>query len=99
MTKDVSWDWYIIGEGENTQYITINLNTERLGICYDSFWEAHPSNPPIIALSFIQLLENLVSSKGGEWYWHDPNFKKLGYAYEDEWTKNHFQANHNKSNT
>jgi hypothetical protein len=38
---DISWSWYIVGEGENGQFITIDLSPGRLGRCYDSFWDCH----------------------------------------------------------
>ncbi|WP_299432247.1 SMI1/KNR4 family protein [uncultured Aquimarina sp.] len=84
---DISNDWFIIGENiEMSQYITIDLNKERIGRCYDSFYEIHadPDFSPIIALSFTELLKNLYSSKGKELYWNEPTFESLGIAYPDE---------------
>lgn len=81
---DISNEWYIIAENfETNQYITIDMNTDRLGVCYDSFYEVHadPDFSPIIANSFTNLLENLYKSKGMSLYWNDSGFKSLGNAY------------------
>ena len=81
---DISWSWYIIGDGgENLRYITIDLASERLGRCYDSFWDSYamPGSSPIIALSFTDLLSNLHSNKGQHWYWCQPGFLQIGDAY------------------
>jgi hypothetical protein len=68
--NDISWSWYIIAnDGTTSQYITIDLSPERLGRCYDSFWEIHPGNSPIIATSFTELVENLLDNKGQSLYW------------------------------
>jgi hypothetical protein len=81
---DISWSWYIIGEGKNRQYITTDFALERLGRCYDSFWDSHamPGYSPIIARSFTELLSGLVSNQGQHWYWLQPNFQSLGDAYD-----------------
>lgn len=33
--NNISNDWYIIANGHNSQYITIDLASDRLGRCYD----------------------------------------------------------------
>ncbi len=81
---DISWSWYIIGESENGgEYITIDLAPERLGRCYESFWETHatPNHSPIIATSFTNLIERLLNAKGHHWYWLQSEFQSLGDAY------------------
>lgn len=80
---DISWSWYIIAEGANAQYITIDLSRERLGRCYDSFWDRHatPGYSPIIAKSFTELLGRLVENRGKHWYWLQPEFQPYGDAY------------------
>jgi hypothetical protein len=70
----ISWSWYIIGRGPNSQYITIDLSPERLGYCYDSFWDRHPGNSYIIAPSFTELLLGLLSTRGEYYYWDEPGF-------------------------
>ena len=62
------------------------LEQKRFGFCYDSFIETHatPDESPIIAKSFTELLEKLVSNEK-EWFWLDSSFQSYGDAYEDEW--------------
>lgn len=83
--NDISNDWYIIAKSEQLgQYISIDLNEERIGQCYDSFIETHtdPDFTFIIAKSFTELLENLYYSKGEYWFWLNKNFKNYGNPYE-----------------
>jgi hypothetical protein len=51
---DISLSWYIIAQDDNNEYLTIDLSKERLGRCYDSFYEIHAvrGSCPIIATSF-----------------------------------------------
>jgi hypothetical protein len=79
---DISWSWYIIAESSNSQYITIDLSPERLGYCYDSFWELHPGDSAIIATSFTDLLMHLLANRGQHWYWLEPGFQTLGRPYD-----------------
>lgn len=82
-SKDhASWSWYIIGEGENSQFITIDLSLKHLGRCYDSFWDRHPGNSEVIAFSFTSFLTQIVAAQGEDWYWHLPDFAPLGYPFE-----------------
>ncbi len=80
----ISWSWYIIAEGRNSQYITIDLSLERLGNCYDSYWDsyANPGDTPIIARSFTDLLFKLVNNRGMHWYWLAPDFESMGDAFD-----------------
>jgi len=82
--EDISWSWYIVAEGENSQYITIDLDPTRLGRCYDSFWDSYAmaGSSPIVARSFTELLNNLIANKGQHWYWLQPDFESLGDAYD-----------------
>jgi hypothetical protein len=82
---DISHNWYIIADDGNSQYITIDLSKQRLGRCYDSFWDIHglPGNQPIIAKGFTELLERLYLAKGKSFYWKEPGFKFYGDAYDD----------------
>jgi antitoxin YokJ len=77
---DISWSWYVIAYGLNAQYITLDLAPARLGQCYDSKWDRHPRNSPIIARSFTDLLLGLLSTNGEYDYWDDLGFK-LGSPY------------------
>lgn len=56
--EDISSHWYIVVHDGNGDYITIDLHQDRLGSCYDSFWDRHgvPGDSPIIAKSFTELL-------------------------------------------
>lgn len=82
---DISWSWYIVGSAENGQYITIDLFPERLGRCYDSFWDCHamPGYSQIIAKSFTEMLLRLLENQGKLWYWLQPEFESYGDAYDD----------------
>lgn len=81
---DISSHWYIVARDENRDYLTIDLSKERLGRCYDSFWEKHgqPGDCPIIANCFTELLSRLIDNKGDRWYWLQDNFVSLGDAYD-----------------
>lgn len=82
---DITSEWYIIADDGNGDYITVDLSNERLGRCYDSYWDRHGvvGECPIIATSFTQLLENLVVNKGKQCYWLKDEFVSLGDAYDD----------------
>jgi hypothetical protein len=75
--NDISWSWYIIAESHSSQYISIDLSPERLGRCYDSFWDIHPWNSTLIALSFSELLSRLLANQGQHWYWLQPGFEEI----------------------
>ncbi len=81
---DISWSWYLVGEGDGAERITIDLAPERNGRCYDSFWDSYamPGYSPIIAFSFTELLLRLLENQGDHWYWCRPDFKPLGDAYD-----------------
>jgi antitoxin YokJ len=78
--EDLSSSWFILAEGENATYVTIDLSPQRLGQCYDSFWDRHPDNSPIIATSFGDFLERLVEARG-RYYWDLDDFEPLGDPY------------------
>lgn len=40
---DISNSWYIIAQAGTEQRISIDFNSSRLGLCYDSFWDIHAS--------------------------------------------------------
>jgi hypothetical protein len=81
---EISWTWYIIARDDNHEYVTIDLSQERLGRCYDSFFDRHAMHGdcPIIALSFTDLLTRLYANKGRSPYWQRSDFQILGDAYE-----------------
>lgn len=80
---DLSYNWYIIADDNNSQYITIDLTKDKLGNCYDSFWDRHGvvGEQAVIAKSFTELLERLYNAKGKSWYWTEPDFQSYGDAY------------------
>jgi len=71
---DISWSWYVLAVGDNSQYITIDLSPERLGYCYDSYWELHPHDSEIIATSFTDFLSRILANRGEYFYWLNPDF-------------------------
>jgi antitoxin YokJ len=84
LEDNISNDWFIVGQSP-PQYITIDLNEKRLGRCYDSFWDRHSvrNQCPIIARSFTELLDRLITSKGQKLFWLAKGFVSLGDAYGD----------------
>ena len=82
--EDISWSWYIIADCGMGGFITIDLDQQRLGKCYDSFHETHglKENTAIIALSFTELVLSLYEKRGNYWYWLQPDVITLGDAYD-----------------
>lgn len=86
LADDISNTWFMIASSKKlNQYISIDLNEDRLGFCYDSFIETHatPDESPIIAKSFTELLEKL-SSNSETWFWLEQSFESYGDAYEEQ---------------
>jgi len=83
--RDITLDCYLIAHDRNGDYLVIDLNENRLGLCYDAFHETYglAGNMPIIAGSFTDLLRHLIENKGQSIYWLDDNFTSLGDAYEN----------------
>jgi len=82
---DLSNEGFLIAESEQiSQYISIDMSKSHFGYCYDSYLDTHatPGDSQIIAKSFTELLENLYSSKGENWFWLTENFKSYGDAYD-----------------
>ena len=82
--NDRSNYWYVIATADSELSISIDLNKDRIGRCYGSFWQVHavPSDSAIVALSFTDLIENIFTNKGGYWFWLQDEFKSLGDAYD-----------------
>lgn len=82
-TGDLSDDWFIVAR-EGGQYVSIDLNPDRLGKCYDSFWDRHAvaGSSTVIAESFTEFLQKIATHSGKEWFWTSPGFKSLGDAYD-----------------
>ncbi len=81
---DISNDWYIVAQAGPEQRISIDLKDERVGKCYDSFWDIHatPGQCAVLAVSFTELLESILKSQGGYWFWLADDFVSLGDAYD-----------------
>lgn len=83
--EDISSKWYIICKDSDSNYITIDLATERLGRCYDSFWDRHGvvGECAIIARNFTELVMELFNSQGESLYWLGSDHQYLGDAYDE----------------
>lgn len=83
--EDISSKWYIIGKDTQNNYITIDLAKERLGRCYDSFWDRHGvvGECAVIAQTFTELVSQLYSNQGKSLFWLDDKFNYLGDAYDE----------------
>lgn len=81
--EDISSDWYIVARAGPEQLVTIDLNSKRLGRCYDSFYEVHAvaGSCPVIAVSFTDLAERIFKNQGQYWYWLASSFTPVGDAY------------------
>ncbi|WP_373229306.1 SMI1/KNR4 family protein [Cohnella sp.] len=82
--EDISSNWYIVASDGRGEYLTIDLDSSRLGKCYDSFFDRHGvvGESQVIALSFVELLKRLIQNKGQYWYWLKEDFVSLGDAYD-----------------
>lgn len=83
--EDISSEWYTICEDSSGNFITIDLNTKRIGKCYDSFWDRHGvvGECAIIANSFTELVDKLYRNRGKSLFWLDDDFLYLGDAYDE----------------
>lgn len=84
--EDISSKWYTICKDGDGNYITIDLSTERLGRCYDSFWDRHGvvGECTIVAKTFTELLLRLYNNQGESLFWLDNDFVYIGDAYDKE---------------
>lgn len=82
--EDITSEWYIIANDGNGDYMTIDLNPERMGRCYDSYWDRHGvvGECDVIAITFTDLLQRLVKNSGQRWYWLRDDFASMGDAYD-----------------
>jgi hypothetical protein len=84
--EDRSDDWYTIAENYNGDYLAVDLNPERVGRCYNCFYEIHcmPGEQAVVALSFTDLVKNILyAPKNLTSFWDDAGFIQLGDAYDD----------------
>ena len=81
---DISFDWFIIARSGRTQYVTIDCNPQRLGHCYDSFWDVHAlrGDSRVIAVSFTEFLDRFLNNTDDIWYWTRDDFVPHGDAYD-----------------
>jgi antitoxin YokJ len=81
---DISDYWYIVARGGLEEAISIDCNRERLGRCYDSFWDRHGvvGSCRVVALSLTELLRRLFVSEGEYWYWLANGGPDYGDAYD-----------------
>lgn len=81
---DISDSWYIVARGGHEEAVSIDCCGERLGRCYDSFWDRHgvAGDCRIIALSFTELTRRLFDGGGGYWYWLVGDEPGYGDAYD-----------------
>jgi antitoxin YokJ len=82
-TEDITDSWYIVARGGSEEAISIDCRLERLGRCYDSFWDRHgvAGSCPVIALSFTELLSRFVAAEGKRLYWLERDWVGYGDAY------------------
>lgn len=81
--EDISSEWYIVCTDGKGEYLTIDLNDQRKGKCYDSF-DRHGivGETQVIASSFTDLIQRLLENKGKHWYWLRDDYVSLGDAYD-----------------
>ena len=82
---DISSKWYIVCKDIDNNYITIDMAKERLGRCYDSFWDRHGvvGECCIVAENFTELLFQLYTNEGKSLFWLDDDFVYIGDAYDE----------------
>lgn len=82
--EDVSDSWYIVARGGREEAISIDLHPDRLGRCYDSFWDRHgvAGSCAVVALSFGELLGRLLDAEGEYLYWLVNGGVNYGDAYD-----------------
>lgn len=83
VSDDITASWYLIAVTDNGDYLSIDLDPERLGRCYDSHHEIHglAGECPVIALSFSELVERLLEARAA--YWTVESFQSYGDAYDE----------------
>ncbi|MFC7443076.1 SMI1/KNR4 family protein [Laceyella putida] len=75
---------YVLVDLGDANYIVIDLNKERHGLCYLGFWDSFGviGETPIIAKSFKELLQKMIESEGEEvWFFEKEDFQDYGDAF------------------
>ena len=77
-----SRNWFLLAVGVGPKIkVSIDLNPETLGTCYDSSPEVHGTeDSKIVANSFTDFVEKVLSSHGHDLHWQLEHFESLGYA-------------------
>jgi hypothetical protein len=65
----MTWEWYLLGEGPDLQFVVMDLHPARLGFCYDAFHDLYPNHCELVATSFGEFLEKWIDNKADELYW------------------------------
>lgn len=83
VSDDITGSWYVIALTDNGDYLSIDLDPDRQGHCYDSHHEVHglAGECPVIALSFSELVERLLEARTA--YWTVEGFQSYGDAYDE----------------
>lgn len=83
--EDISSEWYTICKTFNGDFLTIDLNGDRLGKCYDSFWDRHGvvGECSVVANNLTELIYQIYVSKGEYLFWLQKEFNYLGDAYDN----------------
>lgn len=83
---DITASWHVIArEGDSSaSLISIDLSRNRLGWCYDSFYEVHGvvGSCAVLSHSFADLLAQLITARGEVIFWAEDGFVSLGDAYD-----------------
>jgi hypothetical protein len=81
---DRSYRWVTLAGLPNADFVSIDLDADRLGCCYDSSQEVHGviGSCAIVARSFADFFEAALNAEGGYWYWLEEGFASLGDAYD-----------------
>jgi hypothetical protein len=75
--------WYAVANVRDSNYISIDLNPDHLGNCYDSFHEtfAMPGYVNIVAKSLTDFLTRLLNHREDSSYWLQDDFESPGEAF------------------
>ena len=75
--------WHTIVDVQDGNYLSIDLSKEHNGKCLDCFHEtfAMPGYVGVIASSFTDLLNRILSHKDDSAYWLQDDFKELDEAF------------------
>lgn len=82
--REVSWNWYLLADSGNTNYLVIDLTPEHLGLCYHADHESYPTpgETAIVARSLTELLWKRLTEEPVDFhYWEEDTFQDYGEAY------------------